>query len=464
MGGRSRRIYPPGSGGGLGLRLPSGPTEPEAMSLLLRAAAAALVLAAAPAADAQSCTPPAEAVFPFQLPRDCVEVPPEGAAATFDVASWNVVFFGSDEPGTINDRIQLDRVEAVVGQSEVDVWALQEVVDEDDFNALLDSLAGEGYAGALAPAAFTDSQRLAFVYNTAVVKVNQIRVILESQSFNFASRPPYELDATVTVDGASQDVRIINIHAKAFDDQTSYDRRAAAAAALKQYTDALLVAGESVIIAGDFNDELSESIRAGEPSPYADFVADDDYVAATLATEQAGLVTFCGSDVRDSDEADIAACNGRAVNASTVDHILISDAALSFVPEVDASQRYDALLSAVADYTTTTSDHLPVFANVRLGGAVDAADGPAAEPVALLAPAPSPFRAETALRFRLDSPVDVQLDVFDALGRRVAAFGGSYGPGEHAVPLDGADLAPGLYLVRLQAGDDVRARTVARLR
>ncbi|MEM6289600.1 MAG: T9SS type A sorting domain-containing protein, partial [Bacteroidota bacterium] len=79
-------------------------------------------------------------------------------------------------------------------------------------------------------------------------------------------------------------------------------------------------------------------------------------------------------------------------------------------------------------------------------------------------PAPSPFREATALRFRLDAPADVRLDVLDVLGRRVASVAGAYGAGEHAIPLDGADLAPGLYVVRLAAGGAVRTRTLVRSR
>ena len=416
------------------------------MRSTLQAALAALLLAAAPA-----------------LAQPGVEVVPRGAEATLDVGSWNVEFFGFPGQGP-NDELQLDRVEAVIARGEIDVWGLQEVVDATEFNALLDSLQNEGYAGVLGPSVSSSEefdQKLAFVYDTAVVTpLAEATTILEGSSFDFAGRPPLELRARVALGDQTQDVRFITIHAKAnsssssCDIECSYDRRQRAATALKTYTDALIAAGEAVVVVGDFNDELTGSIRGSTfASPYAAFVADDDYTAATLATEQAGLATFCGNS---------STCSG----SSTIDHILISADYLTFVPDADNPQlqRYGELLSGITQYTATTSDHLPVVANVRLGGPVAAGADPEAGPVALLAPAPSPFREGTALRFRLDAPGPVRLHVFDALGRRVAAAEGTYGAGEHAVRLDGGALAPGLYLVRLEAGAEVRARTVVRVR
>ena len=93
---------------------------------------------------------------------------------------------------------------------------------------------------------------------------------------------------------------------------------------------------------------------------------------------------------------------------------------------------------------------------------MDSEGGPDAG-LALLAPAPNPFRGSTRLRFRLDAPGDVSLEVFDALGRRVARLAGTFGAGEHPVPLDGAALAPGAYLVRLAAAGQVRTQRIVRV-
>ena len=392
-------------------------------------------------------------------------ITPRGGDATLDVAAWNVEFFGTTSPTdqndtSPNDAFQFVHVEAAVTQSEIDVWGFQEVSDGDDFQRLIEAVEDDGYAGVIGPNVSTPNrpfdQKLAFVYNASLLSDVSASTLFEGQpgaSFEFAGRLPLELKATVTVDGQAREVRFITIHAKASRDPDSYERREDGAARLKAYTDGLLAQGVRVVVLGDFNDRLVGSTRGSSfDSPYRPFVDDPAYGAATLSTEEAGLATFCGSD---------DTCSG----GSTIDHILYSSATLGFVPDAQNAQRqrYGELLTELPQYTATTSDHLPVLANLVLTGPVADDAGPEAGPVALLPAAPSPFRTSTRLRFRLDAPADVALDVFDVLGRRVASAAGPYGLGEHAVALDGAGLAPGPYLVRLQAAGQTRSRLITRL-
>ena len=381
-------------------------------------------------------------------------IPPRGTAATLDVASWNVQFYGEPSQGP-NDAVQAERVQAVLEQAQIDVWALQEVVSTAGFNSLLTGIADDGYAGVLGPNVSTPNstfdQKLAFVYNRSVVQVVSTQTILASQSFNFAGRLPLEMVANVTVGGVARQIRFIAIHAKATGDGPSYDRRAAASVALKTYVDDQIAQGRSVVVLGDFNDELSGSISGGgRASPYANFVADTpDYVFATQRLNDQNIGTFCGSN---------STCN----TGSTIDHILLGGPVVGDL-DPGSGDRYGELLTAITQYTVTTSDHLPVLARIRLRAVADEG-GPEAGPVALLPASPSPFRNATTLRFRLDAASDVRLDVLDVLGRSVASLGGAYGPGEHRLSLDGTPLAPGLYRVRLQAAGTVRTQTVIRAR
>src|SRR5690606_9199308 len=52
-------------------------------------------------------------------------IPPKGTGATFDVATWNIEWFGGG-PGPSDNERQLDNVEAVIEASQIDLWALQE--------------------------------------------------------------------------------------------------------------------------------------------------------------------------------------------------------------------------------------------------------------------------------------------------------------------------------------------------
>jgi enterochelin esterase-like enzyme len=74
---------------------------------------------------------------------------------------------------------------------------------------------------------------------------------------------------------------------------------------------------------------------------------------------------------------------------------------------------------------------------------------------------PNPASGAATVRFRLEAPADVSLDVFDVLGRRVgAAFAGHLPAGEHALPLDFGGRAPGPVVVRLRTGEHTVWRRV----
>ena len=78
---------------------------------------------------------------------------------------------------------------------------------------------------------------------------------------------------------------------------------------------------------------------------------------------------------------------------------------------------------------------------------------------------PNPFRGRTTLSVRLRTAGPARLDAFDVTGRRVATLLDEALPaGEQTVPWDAADLAAGLYVLRLSSGGAVRTRTLTVLR
>lgn len=91
---------------------------------------------------------------------------------------------------------------------------------------------------------------------------------------------------------------------------------------------------------------------------------------------------------------------------------------------------------------------------------------PSADPrVWLSRAAPNPARDTTALRFRLSTEGPVRLRVFDVRGRLVTTLvEGTRGIGEHVATLRTASMAPGVYLVRLEAGEDVTTRRITVVR
>ena len=92
-------------------------------------------------------------------------------------------------------------------------------------------------------------------------------------------------------------------------------------------------------------------------------------------------------------------------------------------------------------------------------------DGAPDEGALTLVAFPNPAASGATVRYTLAEAADVTLAVFDVLGRRVAVLAeGPLATGVHTASLDAAALPPGLYLVRLVAGDRTRvvSLTVAR--
>ena len=71
---------------------------------------------------------------------------------------------------------------------------------------------------------------------------------------------------------------------------------------------------------------------------------------------------------------------------------------------------------------------------------------------------PNPFNSSTTIRYRLEEPGRVRLEIFDVQGQKVKILAdGDVGPGVYQVEWDGTDtsgkpVATGVYLARLQKG------------
>jgi len=65
---------------------------------------------------------------------------------------------------------------------------------------------------------------------------------------------------------------------------------------------------------------------------------------------------------------------------------------------------------------------------------------------------PNPFNPSTMIRYALPSTAFVSLEVFNALGQRVAVLeNGEVGAGFHEVRFDGSRLSSGVYFCRMLA-------------
>jgi len=95
---------------------------------------------------------------------------------------------------------------------------------------------------------------------------------------------------------------------------------------------------------------------------------------------------------------------------------------------------------------------------------IDAEDG-AADALAIRQLGPNPFRTRTQLALDVPAPTSIGADLLDALGRRVRVLYDGLAPtGTLELAVDGRELAPGVYSVRVTANDAVLTRRLVRTR
>ncbi|HSG46440.1 MAG TPA: endonuclease/exonuclease/phosphatase family protein, partial [Longimicrobiales bacterium] len=280
-----------------------------------------------------------------------VEVPARGSAATFDVATWNVEWFGDPGNGPDDEGLQLQRVREVVSGADLDLWGVQEVVAEAAFATLVAGL--PGYAGFLANASSVEGgaawysdfgdqeQKVGLIYKASAVEVLGARIILTEQDHAFAGRPPLEVQVRLTLGSAPLEAVVVVLHAKAGAAVEDWERRRVAAQALRSYLDATWP-DAPVWVIGDFNDDVDTSIVTGRATPYASFLeAGSGWAFPTMALSQAGTPSTVGY-------------------ADVIDHHLVSDEVLALY-QAGSAEAY--LLNAIVPrYGETTSDHYPVLA------------------------------------------------------------------------------------------------------
>lgn len=361
-------------------------------------------------------------------------LPAKGAEATLDVATWNIEHFGNDGLAP-PDGPQIEKAAAIIRQSAVDLFAVQEIEDGADFAALIDKL-GDGWAGQLDQA--SSNLKLGFIYKTDVIRPRRIGNELTQFASEFAGRPPFQMEAEVTLPDTSLIVTFITLHMKAFNDQRSYDRRKAASGRLKNHIDFTTLSTKPVVVLGDLNDRLTTSITAGRTSPYENFVADtSNFSFTTLDLERNGTNTFCFT--------------ARCASGSTIDHILITDE-LYGAYIAGSAGAYDEVFDADASYLSSTSDHLPVFSRFRFGQHTST-EKPSALGFRLQNVYPNPLRGAAYLDFEIAVPGAVIIEMTDLLGRTVRTLDERFfAAGRHTERIDLDGLATGIYLMRFHAG------------
>ena len=283
-------------------------------------------------------------------------VSPDGVLET---VTWNLLGFGTGFTGPSDWDLQTKNIVEVVDSLDADLYAFQEVADQEALNNIVQYM--DGYSGFTA-SHVPRSQKMAFVYNTNTIdsleagSIEDVREEYQNDwSFYWASgRTPLFFRFNYTYENTTQEFYAVVIHGKANTGSSSeeyaqaYERRKKAAEGLYYY----LLDNKpeaNVILLGDYNDDVDESIYYEESpdnyaqTPYYQFVNDtDDFDVITEPLSEAG--------------------ESASVNyEDLIDHITISDELFDEHIQNSTEVYYDPQ-SYIENYGNTTSDHLPVWA------------------------------------------------------------------------------------------------------
>ncbi|MES2774109.1 MAG: choice-of-anchor J domain-containing protein [Bacteroidota bacterium] len=297
---------------------------------------------------------------------------------TLDVVTYNMKFFGSNPTNNATEPqkdIQKNNMKVVFDHLNADVIGIQEVSSDSLMNKLIEIL--PGYASVLShrwsqsynpPDPTFPPQKVGFIYKTSTMQLLETRVMFESlydslrantatlpgyptgtsSSFWSSGRLPFMATFKATINGISKTIRIISIHAKAGSAVSEdYQRRVYDTRVLKDSLN-LYYATDSLILVGDYNDDIDVAEYMGNPSPYSVLLNEaDKYKGATLPLSMAGTLTYVGGGG-----------NG------PIDHQIITNELEQYV--IPNSVATEDPRNYLANYSSTTSDHLPVYVRYDL--------------------------------------------------------------------------------------------------
>jgi hypothetical protein len=267
--------------------------------------------------------------------------------------NWNLEYFGDKASELPNEMIY---TKTIMDSLNADIYALVEVVNKDSLASLVNSLNGDydymiAPFGTLAPTItatdWAKDQKQAIVWKKSTVRNVTGRALMMSSTSAYdnwgSGRFPFLVNAEVVgKDSNWLPMQFVIIHAKAYSDNSSCNRRKNGAIELKDTLDQYF-SNNHYILLGDFNDDLDSTICSNYmQSAYENFVLDSThYAALTLPLSRQGVSSIIGY-------------------TSFIDHVIVNDKTLPYYLPGSAAMLKNKVNSWVTNYNTYLSDHFPV--------------------------------------------------------------------------------------------------------
>ncbi len=238
-------------------------------------------------------------------------------ATTLTVMTWNLRFF--PDKGAITQQAVID----ILDNLRPDVIAVQEINDISAFVEMVEAMPLYDFE----VVDVTGSLDLGFIYNTC--EINSLTTATTILTGQVKPRPPVKW----ICDYRGHQIDFLNVHLKCCDD--GVDERSEASLAITDYLD-IQETTQSVILLGDFNDEI------------------DDTALEVFNLDQERYM-FVDSGIANSPSSEWSYPGW----PSHIDHILINQPLYDKIDTVNTLK----LEACVAFYDRNISDHRPVIAN-----------------------------------------------------------------------------------------------------
>lgn len=357
------------------------------------------------------------------------------------VMSWNMRWFGSPTDCACDTSWATQQSAIIMQSLEADMYCLQEVVSAKQLRAVQEKLGPQyqtlvsnfcSFATDSLDSSYPSGQKLAFIYNTNKISaIKAYGLLLSTYPANtnpyscFASgRFPFMLEAKLNLANGADTVIFCNIHGKAGNTQSDYDRRNCATQFM---TDSLLslYPGKKIMVIGDYNDYVQGSTSSWQPNTSYSYLLSNGFAALSLPSVYWNETSYVGSE-------------NHIIDNLSCSHNLLSyyaDSSLFFV---------DDLLDVIPDYPNATSDHLPFYSVWKFNNPSGLIES-AIQPTDILLVNPSSSTLE--FRFKETDRQPIEITVHNTTGTLLYS-GKHRSEASVAIPLP--LLTEGLYFVSVK--------------
>ena len=358
----------------------------------------------------------------------------------FKITNWNVEWFGCMTNGPDDDELQLANVVNAMLAMNADIYCVQEVSHSSSFQSINELVAalGSEWGGNIVPYTTSDcGQNQGIIYRKSKVQYVNSQLLSNgnsaqgnSYSYNWSSgRYPALYNVNLLLEGgAIVPVSLVNIHAKAFDDELSYTRRLGASEGLKTILDGNNYNSKNVILIGDFNDYLIGTMCSSRNnSPYKNFI-DDTSNWRGITNDIINVGIYWGEPI--------------------IENFIISNEL--FDEYIDGSTAQEvSVAQSIYNFFWTTSDHIPVSALFKFSVTADGIDDIKYSDNSLQI-YPNPVKNE--LQIKSSNQTDNSIvEIYDLTGKQL--FAGK--PVNNTINV--SPLSTGIYILKI---GDLRGKFV----